>query len=145
MDKKKEYASVPMMATIIKELCRAPENQLTPEIKETCMHANKIIHTLTPQNMFDFIVDIHKKPNGEISSFVRTLTNLERYYYRPKEPRKKINIKRILWRALICVYAPLLYFFDVAENVFDEKTYADGDGYNLRRTKVTFLMYWYRY
>ena len=57
-------------------------------------------------------------------------------------------MKRFFWRALICLYAPFLYGIDILEALLigdDSIKFADGGGYNLGRSKTTFLMYWYRH
>jgi len=57
------------------------------------------------------------------------------------------NFLRAIWRFLLCLYAPFLYGMDILEALIgDERMrYADGGGYNLDRSKTTFLMYWYKY
>jgi len=55
-------------------------------------------------------------------------------------------ILRVIWRFLLCLYAPFLYTMDFFENIISEPhKYADGNGWSFERTKVTFLMYWYRH
>ena len=55
-------------------------------------------------------------------------------------------ILRVIWRFLLCLYAPFLYTMDLFEDIISEPhQYADGDGWSFERTKVTFLMYWHRY
>jgi hypothetical protein len=53
-------------------------------------------------------------------------------------------IFRYLWRLMLCLYAPFLYFIDYFENgIFGNQRYGDGDGWSFARTTVTFLKYWY--
>lgn len=53
----------------------------------------------------------------------------------------KIEIKliSIIWRGLVCLYAPLLYTLDIIESIII------GEIWNQEKTKTTFLMYFYRY
>ncbi len=55
-------------------------------------------------------------------------------------------VLRIIWRFLLCLYAPFLYVMDFFENMITTPhEYADGEGWSFKRTKVTFLRLWYYY
>jgi hypothetical protein len=60
--------------------------------------------------------------------------------------KRQSIILRVIWRFLLCIYAPFLYTMDLFENLISEPhQYADGNGWSFERTKVPFFMYWYRY
>ncbi len=86
----KKVATVGMMMIILKNLSLAPISQMDKHVRDEILEFNENDHT--PTEMFDFLQSISEKPMiklnekvcvGEISSFVQSLCDLNKFYLRP--------------------------------------------------------------
>lgn len=92
MKKEKKVCDIKFMNMIIEELSKAPSTEASKSVIERCDVFRKVLHT--PGEKYDFIVEISKLPIksdeeldlgiGDISHFVHTLCDLERFYLRPE-------------------------------------------------------------
>ncbi len=93
MDKTdKKEASIEMMDVILEQIPMCPENDMEEFVREKIIEFNNSEHSNAEK--YDFIVGISKeqceKINskacvGYISSFVKELCSLDKYYLRPNE------------------------------------------------------------
>lgn len=79
--KEKKIVSVRFMEFIIDELCKAPSGQISEDVRNSFFKFKSEEHTLSEK--YDFIVNVSKLPRTEISKFIVSMCELDRYYLRP--------------------------------------------------------------
>lgn len=71
---------------IITQLVEAPDSQVSETVRAQLRTMQGHIPTCEDVDLFDFLVQLSKQPLTEVSSFVKVLCDLERFYTRPQDP-----------------------------------------------------------